>query len=100
MASLIRYQLMAKDMDVDAADPTLSASERAEHLFQQTLAVASGLRTRGEAAGQYQLQIWRNWEIDPNLAAVQRATTERDSQYVASRWPRVMASRWPREMAS
>ena len=87
MASLIRYRLMAKDMDVNAADPTLSASERAELLFQHTLAVASGLRTRGEAAGQYQLQIWRNWEIDPNLgdpnlAAVQRATTERDSQYV------------------
>ena len=89
---------MAKDMDVDAADPTLSASERrAEHLFQQTLAVASGLRTRGEAAGQYQLQIWRNWEIDPNLAAVQRATTERDSQYVASRWPRDGLARWPRD---
>ena len=88
---------MAKDMDVDAANPTLSASERAEHLFQQTLAVASGLRTRGEAAGQYQLQIWRNWEIDPNLAAVQRATTERDSQYVASRWPRDGLARWPRD---
>ena len=97
MASLIRYQLMAKDMDVDAANPTLSASERAEHLFQQTLAVASGLRTRGEAAGQYQLQIWRNWEIDPNLAAVQRATTEHDSQYVAPRWPRDGLARWLRD---
>ena len=56
-----RFALMKTDMDVDAGDVALTATERAEHLFARTLAVASGERTRGETAGHYQLQIWRNW---------------------------------------
>jgi altronate dehydratase len=56
-----RYKLMSSDMDVDAGDVSLSAEQRAVHLFELTLAVASGQRTRGEIAGHYQLQIWRNW---------------------------------------
>eukprot|EP00966_Prymnesium_polylepis_P160058 3700158-Prymnesium_polylepis.1 len=36
-----------------------------EKLFRTTLAVASGERTKGEASGHYQLQIWRDW-IQPN----------------------------------
>ena len=56
-----RFTLMAADMDVDAGDVALAAEEKAERLFQMTLQVASGSRTRGETAGHYQLQIWRNW---------------------------------------
>ena len=63
-----RYQLMKQDMDIDAGDQSKTPEERAEHLFEVTLKVASGMRTRGEAAGHYQLQIWRNWiegEVTP-----------------------------------
>ena len=37
-----RYALMAQDMDVDAGDQSLSAAQRAQRLFDLTLAVASG----------------------------------------------------------
>ena len=57
-----RYAIMAADMDVDAADAALTEAERGESLFRLSLEVASGQKTRGEAAGHYQLQIWRNWE--------------------------------------
>ena len=58
-----RYTLMARDMDVDAGDATLTADERATRLFELTLRVASGARTLGEAAGHYQLQIWRDYSL-------------------------------------
>ena len=67
VSSTKRYELLSADMDVDAADPSLTEAQRGEALFTRTLAVASGERTKGEAAGHYQLQIWRNWEL-PSVA--------------------------------
>ena len=68
VSSTKRFTLLSADMDVDAADPRLTQEQRGEDLFRRTLAVASGERTKGEAAGHYQLQIWRNWER-PNMPA-------------------------------
>ena len=44
-------------------------------LFERTLSVASGIRSRGEEAGHSQVSIWRNWtqrdnsQLDTLLAA-------------------------------
>ena len=68
-----RFELLAQDMDVNAGayqDGT-SMDELGADLFERTLAVASGKRTRGEAAGHSQVSIWRNW---PQRDASQLAT--------------------------
>ena len=58
-----RFELLAKDMDVNAGayqDGT-SMDEMGRQLFDLTMAVAAGKRTRGEAAGHSQVSIWRDW---------------------------------------
>ena len=52
-------------MDVDAG-ATGSREELATSLFFLTHAIASGRRSKGEATGHHQLQIWRNWPRDPS----------------------------------
>ena len=56
-----RYALLAGDMDFDAGRYQAGAPMAAlgRELFDLTLRVASGARTRGEAAGHSQLSIWR-----------------------------------------
>ena len=79
-----RYRLMRQDMDVDAGDISLSATERASKLFELTLSVASGERTRGELAGHYQLQIWRNWIDGPQPSPEHAAATAADAAVAAT----------------
>lgn len=58
-----RFALLERDMDVNAGayqDGT-SMDELGRDLFELTLAVASGQRSRGEAAGHSQVSIWRDW---------------------------------------
>ncbi|MCL4829437.1 MAG: UxaA family hydrolase [Caldilinea sp.] len=58
-----RYELLAKDMDVNAGAYLDGApmAELGAALVERTLRVASGERTAGERAGHAQVQIWRNW---------------------------------------
>lgn len=58
-----RFELLAEDMDVNAGayqDGT-SMDDLGRQIFDLTLAVAAGQRTRGEAAGHSQVSIWRDW---------------------------------------
>ncbi len=59
-----RYQLLSKDMDVNAGaylDGT-PMDEVGAQTFDLTLRVASGERSVGERAGHAQVSIWRNWQ--------------------------------------
>lgn len=58
-----RFELLAEDMDVNAGayQDGASMDELGQQLFERTLAVAAGERTRGEAAGHSQVSIWRDW---------------------------------------
>ena len=58
-----RFELLSADMDVNAGayqDGTPMDQLGAE-LFDLTLNVAGGQRSKGEQAGHAQVQIWRNW---------------------------------------
>ncbi len=59
-----RYELLRADMDVNAG--AYLDGERMDKLghdlFERTVDVASGTRTRGEHAGHAQVSIWRNWQ--------------------------------------
>jgi altronate dehydratase len=59
-----RYELLRADMDVNAgAYFDGEPMDRLGHdLFERTINVASGKRTRGEHAGHSQVSIWRNWQ--------------------------------------
>jgi len=59
-----RYALMANDMDVNAGEEG-TRLQLGVKLLELTLAVASGQRTKGEAMGHHQVQIWRNWAHHP-----------------------------------
>ena len=58
-----RFQLLARDMDVNAGAYLDGTPMEAlgESLVDLTLRVAAGERTAGERAGHAQVQIWRNW---------------------------------------
>ena len=58
-----RYELLAADMDVNAGayQDGVSMNELGAELFDLTLAVAGGERSKGERAGHAQVQVWRNW---------------------------------------
>ena len=66
-----RYQLLRKDMDVNAG--AYQDGTRMEELGQQMLGlsvdIASGQASVGESAGHSQVSIWRNWRqvgpVDP-----------------------------------
>ncbi len=59
-----RHAMLSKEMDVNAG--AFLDGTPMEELGRQTLdlsvAVASGQRTSGEAAGHAQVQLWRNWQ--------------------------------------
>lgn len=58
-----RFDLLADDMDVNAGayQDGVSMDDLGRRLFERTLAVCAGERTRGEAAGHSQVSIWRDW---------------------------------------
>jgi len=58
-----RYQLLEKDMDINAGQylDGISMDELGKQAFELTLQIASGQRSVGEKAGHAQVQIWRNW---------------------------------------
>ena len=58
-----RYELLSREMDVNAGaylDGT-PMEELAQGMFELTLEIASGKRSKGELAGHAQTSIWRNW---------------------------------------
>jgi altronate dehydratase len=59
-----RYELLAKDMDINAGayQDGVSMDELGAQTFDLTVSVAAGERTVGEKAGHAQVQIWRNWQ--------------------------------------
>ena len=79
-----RYALMRHDMDVDAGEfATAHAgrdAELGEALYATPLRVAAGERTKGEAFGYHQVQVWREWANDatqpPPTAAATAATDD------------------------
>ena len=61
-----RYELLQKDMDVNAGlylDGT-DMEVLGRSFFDLTLKVAEGQRTLGEQAGHSQIQLWRNWDLE------------------------------------
>ena len=72
-----RYDLLAADMDGNAGayQDGVSMDELGAELFDLTLAVAGGQRSKGELAGHAQVQIWRNWpqRDESRLQALQAA---------------------------
>ncbi len=60
-----RFSLLASDMDFNAGTVLHGAGmdEVAGQLFDAILRASGGERTKGEATGQYQTQIWRNWYL-------------------------------------
>ncbi len=58
-----RYELLSGEMDVNAGAylEGTSMDDLGADLFEQTLKVASGDRSKGELAGHSQVSLWRNW---------------------------------------
>jgi len=59
-----RYELLSREMDVNAGaylDGT-PMEELGRSMFELTLEIASGKRSKGELAGHAQTSIWRNWK--------------------------------------
>lgn len=72
-----RYQLLSKDMDVNAGaylDGT-TMDDLGQSMFALTCRVASGERSKGEKAGHAQVSIWRAWPqtSTDNLLQIQSA---------------------------
>ena len=71
-----RFQLLSRDMDVNAGaylDGT-SMDELGKRMFGLTLDMASGQRSVGEKAGHAQVQLWRNWRQNSNKQLQQLLT--------------------------
>ena len=83
-----RYQLLAKDMDVNAGAYLEGSTldQLGSQLLDRTLEAASGKRTLGELAGHSQVSIWRDWRQadDRHLLQLQEAT-EPDGQPLSVR---------------
>ena len=63
MTTTPRYKLLQREMDVNAGaylDGT-PLETLADEMFELTLRIASGERSKGELAGHSQVSIWRNW---------------------------------------
>ncbi|MEZ4618669.1 MAG: UxaA family hydrolase [Caldilineaceae bacterium] len=63
-----RYELLAKDMDINAGayQDGVAMDDLGAQTLDLTIDVASGARTVGEKAGHAQVQIWRNWQQTDN----------------------------------
>lgn len=72
-----RFELMSNEMDVNAGryNDGMSMADLGRETFDLVCRVASGERTKGEAAGHSQVSIWREWRQDDNsrLAELQAA---------------------------
>ncbi len=80
-----RYRLLEREMDFNAGalvDGTPMEDLQTE-LVDQIGSIASGARTKGERAGHFQTQIWRDWPDsaptapEPRLAGNEAASRER-----------------------
>jgi altronate dehydratase len=74
-----RFALLETDMDFNAGLllDGISQEETAQRLFDLTLRIASGEKSKGEFTGQSQVQIWRDWRQNGNqgsTAALGRST--------------------------
>jgi altronate dehydratase len=76
-----RYEMLSQEMDVNAGaylDGT-SMDDLGAQTLDLTLQVASGQRSKGEAAGHAQVSLWRNWRqtgsVGPDTLVVQSAPT-------------------------
>lgn len=58
-----RFELLSEDMDVNAGayQDGVPMDDLGQQLFDLSLRVCSGERSRGEAAGHSQVSIWRDW---------------------------------------
>ncbi|MFP3498555.1 UxaA family hydrolase, partial [Pseudomonas sp. SIMBA_059] len=65
-----RFELLESDMDFNAGSlmDGKPFQEAVEELYEHTLTVASGTRSKGELTGQSQVQIWRDWHESDNSA--------------------------------
>ena len=63
LTTTARYELLQQDMDVNAGayQDGASMADLGEALFDLSLRVSSGERSKGEAAGHSQVSIWRDW---------------------------------------
>lgn len=70
-----RFELLSNEMDVNAGryNDGMPMSELGAETFELVRRVASGERTKGEAAGHSQVSIWREWrqQDDSQLARLQ-----------------------------
>ncbi|MCQ9388194.1 altronate dehydratase family protein [Brevibacterium sp. 50QC2O2] len=66
-----RFTKLESDMDFNAGRMLdgLPLSVCGEELFELALATAGGVRSKGEASGQSQTQIWRSWSDHPVASA-------------------------------
>lgn len=65
-----RFELMRNEMDVNAGryNDGMSMEELGAETFELVRSVASGRRTKGEAAGHSQVSIWREWRQQDDAA--------------------------------
>ena len=72
-----RYEMLSHEMDVNAGAylDGISMDDLGAQTLDLTLQVASGQRSKGEAAGHAQVSLWRNWRqtgsVDPATLVVQ-----------------------------
>ena len=59
-----RFELMSNEMDVNAGryNDGMAMADLGAETFELVRRVASGERTKGEAAGHSQVSIWREWQ--------------------------------------
>jgi altronate dehydratase len=69
-----RFELLSNEMDVNAGryNDGMEMAELGKETFELVRRVASGERSKGEAAGHSQVSIWREWRQQDNsqLAAI------------------------------
>ncbi|MGC6488383.1 MAG: UxaA family hydrolase [Planctomycetota bacterium] len=65
-----RFEMLAAEMDVNAGryNDGESMEQLGAETFELVRRVASGARTKGEAAGHSQVSIWREWRQDEDAA--------------------------------
>lgn len=64
-----RFEMLAKEMDVNAGryNDGVPMDELGAETFELVCSVASGQRSKGEAAGHAQVSIWREWQQRDDL---------------------------------
>ncbi len=83
MTTTARYQLLPREMDVNAGAYLDGAplEDLTRATLDLTVAIASGARSKGEQAGHTQVSIWRNWaQTGPGQVAAVLAAPEPDGR--------------------